>query len=122
MSLSINKRRVILADLEGGHPPELSYREAKAHGILGRHDHALELYQEAGWPILREVFREGWGTTTVDTMGRVAHPYYHYNSGWPILRVLLAKGGNHNYRHNGILPGAPLLAFLQGWGAMLLTA
>jgi len=26
---------------------ELSYREAKAHGILGRHDHALELYQEA---------------------------------------------------------------------------
>jgi len=26
---------------------ELSYREAKAHGILGRHDHALNLYQEA---------------------------------------------------------------------------
>ena len=26
---------------------ELSYREARAHGILGRHDNALELYQEA---------------------------------------------------------------------------
>jgi len=26
---------------------ELSYREAVAHGLLGRHDHALELYQEA---------------------------------------------------------------------------
>jgi tetratricopeptide (TPR) repeat protein len=26
---------------------ELSYREAVAHGLLGRHDHALELYREA---------------------------------------------------------------------------
>jgi tetratricopeptide (TPR) repeat protein len=26
---------------------ELSYREAEAHRLLGRHDHALELYQEA---------------------------------------------------------------------------
>ena len=26
---------------------ELSYREAEAHGLLGRHDHALELYREA---------------------------------------------------------------------------
>jgi tetratricopeptide (TPR) repeat protein len=26
---------------------ELSYREAEAHGLLGRHDRALELYQEA---------------------------------------------------------------------------
>jgi tetratricopeptide (TPR) repeat protein len=26
---------------------ELSYREAEAHGLLGRHDHALELYKEA---------------------------------------------------------------------------
>ena len=26
---------------------ELLYREAEAHGLLGRHDHALELYQEA---------------------------------------------------------------------------
>jgi tetratricopeptide (TPR) repeat protein len=26
---------------------ELSFREAVAHGLLGRHDHALELYQEA---------------------------------------------------------------------------
>ena len=30
-----------------GERAELSYREAVAHGLLGRHDHALELYQEA---------------------------------------------------------------------------
>ena len=34
-------------DISSEERAELLYREAKAHGLLGRHDHALKLYQEA---------------------------------------------------------------------------
>jgi tetratricopeptide (TPR) repeat protein len=34
-------------DISAKERAELSYREAQAHGLLGRHDHALKLYQEA---------------------------------------------------------------------------
>jgi tetratricopeptide (TPR) repeat protein len=34
-------------DISAEERAELSYREAQAHGLLGRQDHALELYQEA---------------------------------------------------------------------------
>jgi tetratricopeptide (TPR) repeat protein len=36
-----------MEDLSPEERAELSYREAVAHGILGRHDHAVELYREA---------------------------------------------------------------------------
>jgi tetratricopeptide (TPR) repeat protein len=34
-------------DISAEERAELSYREAQAHGLLGRHDQALKLYQEA---------------------------------------------------------------------------
>lgn len=34
-------------DISSEERAELLYREAKAHGLLGRHDHALKLYKEA---------------------------------------------------------------------------
>ena len=34
-------------DISAEEMAELSYREAQAHGLLGRHDQALKLYQEA---------------------------------------------------------------------------
>jgi tetratricopeptide (TPR) repeat protein len=43
-------------DISAEERAELSYREAQAHGLLGRQDHALKLYQEAaGGPLERSL-------------------------------------------------------------------
>lgn len=43
-------------DISPEEKAELSYREAEAHGLLGRHDHALTLYQEAiNGPLVRSL-------------------------------------------------------------------